>query len=524
MEILNLVVKNIVRLTLSLVLVVAVIFGGISLFNLINKDSNPVAEEEKREKAKLDQVIKVDTIIANLANIETPKAVSTKDIAKTGTILAGQQVTVTPEIAGNIKELRVGEGSVVKKGDLLATLENSSQLKNAIIAYNSAITLLQNAERLLNITNQSGQVNLSTFQEQFQQAQLNVEKAYVQLESTQAIRYSQFEVADINSATANLQKRLTEESVSNSQPTLNTETAQTYNASSTETDYYSQYLQDAIEQNQNVSQVKSRDLEILQGQAQDDQNYINLESAGIQLSLLGKQMQLTELQNQSSIINAKNQIVQIRQQLESAKVSLSLGEIRSPINGMVSNLTVTNGSRINPGETILTVVNFDEIKVKLFLSPVELQTIASTSRQNLKIKIEVLGEEFEAKINYLGLIANPQTRTIPVELSPVFKNMNSKNKFIPNSFAKAKFSIPQELAVASNTQPTNDGIPLSALVKDGNELQVAVVKNGTASFKSIEIAPRITKGKVRILAGISNGDQIILNPTNLTNGSKVTTK
>lgn len=531
MEILNLVVKNIVKLVVTIGVIVIVVFGAITAYNWAFADKDPVATEQSFEK-KNGKIV-VDTVVAYLAKNEAVKVVkpteNSKTISKTGTILAGQEVAVTPEISGNIKQLFVKEGSLVKKGQVLATLENSSQLKNTVVSYNSALALLRNAEALLNITAASGQVSLSTYQEQFASAQLNVEKAAIQLDSTRAIRFEQQDLADINQATQTLQQELTN-STSQTQKSQSG-TTQTYNSSieglpDSESEYYQEYLQDAVTKNQQVSQVKSRELENLQGAVQDDMNYLGVEAAQIQLSLLAKQMQGTELQNQASIINSQNQIIQIRQQLESAKVGLSQGEIRSPINGVVTNLNITAGSKVNPGEMMFRVTNFDEINIKLFLSPNELFELVG--RSNLNVNVELMGQTVPATINYFGMVANPQTRTIPVEVSPRFTSEAQKSRFIPNTFAKVKFEFKNKTVVAqtesAETKDDNFKLPITALIKEDSKFKVAVVTDEVVAFKAVELAPGIKAGKAAIKSGIQDGEVVILNPANLNEGDKVTTK
>jgi multidrug efflux pump subunit AcrA (membrane-fusion protein) len=536
MEILNLVVKNIVKLAVTIGIIVAVVFGAITAYNWAFADKDPVATEQSFEK-KNGKII-VDTVVAYLAKNDPIKSSkpteNSKTISKTGTILAGQEVAVSPEISGNIKQLLVKEGSLVKKGQVLATLENSSQLKNTVVSYNSALALLRNAETLLNITAASGQVSLSTYNEQFASAQLNVEKAAIQLDSTRVIRFEQQDLADINQATQTLQQELTSSTANTGTTSQNQNTqsgsTQTYNAAidglpSIESDYYQEYLQDAVSKNQQVSQVKTRELENLQGEVQDDMNYLGVEAAQIQLSLLAKQMQGTELQNQASIVNAQNQIIQIRQQLESAKVGLSQGEIRSPINGVVTNLTITAGSKVNPGEMMFRVTNFDEINIKLFLSPNELFELVG--RSNLNVNVELMGQTVPATINYFGMVANPQTRTIPVEVSPRFSSEAQKSRFIPNTFAKVMFEFKNRTAVAENvaTERNDDfRLPITALLKQDSSFKVAVVSDEVVAFKAVELAPGIKAGKAAIKSGITDGEVVILNPANLNEGDKVTTK
>jgi multidrug efflux pump subunit AcrA (membrane-fusion protein) len=501
--------SNLAKTAITIVSIIAII--GLLVF-IVGK---LFSTEETLDLSKTP-TLKV-TLAKETANPEsktTKTSSATTAIAKTGTILAGQEVAVSAEIAANISNLKVSEGMVVKQGQVLATLGNSTQLKSAVSSYNSTIQLLNNAEKLLNISVQSAGVNRSTFQEQFENARINIEKAAIQLESTQTIRYQQELIQDINEGTQELQKELTPASTSSDTATLALSDA--YNASETEDALYQDYLKDAIANNQTVAAKKTDDLADFQGMVQDDNNYLTLQSAELQLSSLSKQLALSDLRSEAEIINAANQIVQIRQQLESAKISLSQGQITSPISGVVTNLSVTDGDRTNPGQEMFKIVNLNQINIKLYLSANEIFELLSIPKSKLQIEVDVLGTKVPARLSYIGVSANSQTRTIPVEVTPLITKQNDKVKFIPNTFAKVSFKAPEKTATKSLTDQTatedNFTVPATALVIKEGQILVAVVEDNEIVMKEVVLAPPIKNGRVAIKSGIADGTEILLNP------------
>ncbi len=498
--------SNIAKIAITIIGIVVIIallvFASSKLFKSEEKldlSKNPTLKVQLAKETKNE---------SKLATTQVIPAIS-----KTGTILAGQEVSVSAEITANITSLKVSEGTLVKQGQVLATLGNSTQLKTAVSSYNSTIQLLNNAEKLLNISVQSAGVNRSTFAEQFENARINIEKAAIQLESTQTIRYQQENIQDINEGTAELQKELTPAPT----PATSSETVATaYNAAETEDALYQEYLKDAITNNQTVAAKKTDDLADFQGIIQDDNNYLTLQSAELQLLSIAKQLQLSDLRSEAEIIGVANQIVQIRQQLESAKLSLSQGQITSPISGVVTNLSVTDGDRTNPGEEMFKIVNLDQINIKLYLSANEIFELLSIPKNKLKIEVDVMGTKVPAKLSYIGVSANSQTRTIPVEVSPQFSQQKQKMKFIPNTFSKVSFVAP---APTSKTQTAaelgidaNFTVPVTALVFNAGKTLVAVVENNKIVMKPVVLAPPIKNGRVAIKSGIAEGTEILLNP------------
>ena len=85
----------------------------ISVFSCKDQKNAPPTD-----KKQPDTALKVNGIIAS-------KVSRTENIKTTGTILPGEKVEVKSEISGRITQLYFKEGSVVKKGQILARLDDS---------------------------------------------------------------------------------------------------------------------------------------------------------------------------------------------------------------------------------------------------------------------------------------------------------------------------------------------------------------------------------------------------------------
>jgi RND family efflux transporter MFP subunit len=72
-------------------------------------------------------VLEVETVQASIQSSSNPNA-GTPILTASGYLVARKQSVVSSRIQGRITELRVEEGSVVKEGDVLATLDNADYL------------------------------------------------------------------------------------------------------------------------------------------------------------------------------------------------------------------------------------------------------------------------------------------------------------------------------------------------------------------------------------------------------------
>ncbi len=100
-----------------------------------------------------------------------------------GTIEPSDILYVTPKVAGEIQQVRVSAGDVVKQGQALCKIDNKKQIDNAKIQMDSAAVALQNAQSNLNrmqVLFASGDISAQSFEQvqvQARSAQLQYQAA-----------------------------------------------------------------------------------------------------------------------------------------------------------------------------------------------------------------------------------------------------------------------------------------------------------------------------------------------------------
>ena len=100
-----------------------------------------------------------------------------------GTIEPSDILYVTPKVAGEIQQVRVSAGDVVKQGQALCKIDNKKQIDNAKIQMDTAAVALQNAQSNLNrmqVLFASGDISAQSFEQvqvQARSAQLQYQAA-----------------------------------------------------------------------------------------------------------------------------------------------------------------------------------------------------------------------------------------------------------------------------------------------------------------------------------------------------------
>lgn len=500
--------KTVFKIILSLVIIAILIWGGIKIYNKYVNDTpptdDPIEDPVEDPDNGDDDAVKVEVIEAEIdEEYNDPIEPDEDSFSKTGVIVADQEIEILPDVSALVSTINVNEGDQVTAGQSLANLSDSIQIKQAIASYNGALAQLQNAQRILQTTQQSNYLTQTTFQNQIRTAQNNIQNAYDNLNTTQIIRYEQYQLEDSQRFGQDMQADLQAQQAN--------QEADTRGAAETDP----ANLQDKIDYNSKFNVHQSRYVQQLQGQSQDRQNYRSVQEAQNQMDQLLKQLSGTRVQGDLQALNVQSQVLQIQSQLEQAKINLEAGKIESPINGVVTRVNVRPGDKVSQQTAMFTITNFDSIIATANLTAEE----AIQLNENTSTSIEVLGTKIPAQIISLSLTADPQTKTIPVKVVPTIE---VTTPMIPNTFTKINFD-PSQNNEPAPVDPNTFTLPVSIMQFHEDGIYVPVIENDKVTYKKITLALPVQNGRAGIKSGLEDGDLVITSHSDLEEGTKVTT-
>jgi HlyD family secretion protein len=274
-------------------------------------------------------------------------------------IVTTNDVIVSPQIAGQIGELLVKEGDVVKKDQLVATIK-PDELQADTAYYRS------------NVAGLSSQVQESEAALRFQQRQTTDQIA--QAESTVASIEAQ-----VKSAAADLENaRLTY--------TRTQDLAQQKVASAQELDQARTAF--------NSAQAK---LDALNKQVEAQRSTVALARANAeQVSVRRSQVQANEHMQAAAAA-----------QQTKADVRLRYAEIHAPIDGIVDVRAVRAGEVVTPGQPVVTLINPDDLWVRADVEETYVDRV--TIGRKLTVRLPS-GDEREGTVFYRGVDAGFATQ------------------------------------------------------------------------------------------------------------------
>jgi RND family efflux transporter MFP subunit len=183
--------------------------------------------------------------------------------------------------------------------------------------------------------------------------------------------------------------------------------------------------------------------------------------------------------------------------------SRAVVDLPSPIDGVVTNISVSVGEMAHPGRPLATVADLSRIKASLTVSESDLDMI----RLDQTIRTFcVRGECIEGKVTKVPMSAEPMTRLFSVE------------GVIENPAGKLRPGTLHEVEILVAERANGLAIPLDALGEEKGQQFVYVVseQNGKliAKVVPVKIGLILTR-ELEVIEGLSAGDLVVVNGQNL---------
>jgi cobalt-zinc-cadmium efflux system membrane fusion protein len=176
--------------------------------------------------------------------------------------------------------------------------------------------------------------------------------------------------------------------------------------------------------------------------------------------------------------------------------------LRAPIDGTCVERPATAGMevRADAGAPLLTIADLASLWVLADVYERDLGQVATGQSATVRVPAYPT-EAFTGKVSHVGDLVDPQTRT--VKLRVVVDNKDGRLK--PEMFAKVMLS-----AARVDGAPKILSVPAEAVLSDGEASAVIVAReSGRFQKRTIEVGAE-QDGKVRILAGLSPGENVVV--------------
>jgi HlyD family secretion protein len=218
---------------------------------------------------------------------------------------------------------------------------------------------------------------------------------------------------------------------------------------------------------------------------------------------------LQTVSRQAALEQAQGQLTSAKGKYAGAEAQVSYSEIRSPIDGIVTDRALFAGETAAAGSSLITVMDTSALLAKVHLS----QTVAQRIKTGDDATVTVPGvaEPIPAKVSLVSPALDPGSTTVEIWLR------------IDNRKGTLKAGTPVRTSITGRTIPAAIKIPLAAVLtaQDGTKSVMIVGSDGLAHRKSVQLG--IQDGEdVQVVSGVGTGDTVITEGAyGLDDGTKV---
>lgn len=419
-----------------------------------------------------------------------------QELSLTADVGPQSSVTIVPKVGGTLEEIKVKLGDRVKKGGIIAKIEDREYLlgvKQAEAAFSAAKTqwtlvkataqteFLSSLEQI-KAALKMAQANLDKIRKGARKEEIErVDAAY-----KQALANAQTMEKDLNRARDNYEKG----AISDQQFDL-------------------AELQFKVAQAGLESAKANLDL-IKKGAGEEDIKVVEAQVEQTQASLKSLRSLEEAKSWEAKIKGAEAQAEQAELALELAKIRLEDCTIKAPISGIISKRFVDAGAMVGPAQPLVSIVDVDTVKLLTHVSDEDIDLVKLTQRVGVKVDT-YLDRVFEVKEINISPVMDSLSRKIEVEI----KISNPDYLMKPGMFPRVRLLVQRDNTLL---------IPEEAVMEREGEKQVFVVRNNIVHLQKISTG--LERGElVEVLSGLKEGEEVVISgQSNLEDGDKVVAK
>lgn len=205
---------------------------------------------------------------------------------------------------------------------------------------------------------------------------------------------------------------------------------------------------------------------------------------------------LEKVSRSAELSSATGQLQQAQGQYQQAQAMLSYSEIRSPINGYVTDRPLYAGEMAAAGAPLLTVMDLDVLVAKAHLPQPEVAGLAVGAPA--QVVVPGFSAPVSGKVMLVSPALDPGSTTVEIWI-----RIENKNKHLQPG-------TPVHVAIQSRVIPDALVVPAAAIMQNaGGEQHVMIVgADNVAHSQEVKIGIE-SEGQAQILSGIVAGAQVI---------------
>jgi HlyD family secretion protein len=208
---------------------------------------------------------------------------------------------------------------------------------------------------------------------------------------------------------------------------------------------------------------------------------------------LGSQKAVTR---EAAIQSAKGQLLSAQGKYEGAQAGVSYSEIRSPIDGVVTDRPLFAGEIAAAGQALVTVMDVSSLLAKMHLSQKQAQKMHVGDEA--EVMVPGIDDAVKGKVTLISPALDPGSTTVEIWVK------------ISNQGGVLKAGTPVKVTIALKTIENSLVVPTAAIVTDsaGKKQVMVISSDNTAHHRNVELG--ISQDDMtQIINGLQVGEKVI---------------
>lgn len=205
---------------------------------------------------------------------------------------------------------------------------------------------------------------------------------------------------------------------------------------------------------------------------------------------------LKNITRAAAIQSAQGQLTSAKGRYEGAEAQVDYSEIRSPIDGVVTERPLYAGETAPTGTPLITIMETRTLLAKLHIAESQAQQLHPGA--DAEITVPGVDAPVPAKVSMISPALDPGSATVEIWLT------------VDNKSGALKVGTPVKSSIVGKTVSNTLTIPLSAVLtaEDGSKSVMVVAPDGTAQPRKITLG--INNGEdAQVLSGLTPSDNVI---------------
>jgi HlyD family secretion protein len=205
---------------------------------------------------------------------------------------------------------------------------------------------------------------------------------------------------------------------------------------------------------------------------------------------------VTATTQKTSKQTAEGQLTSAQGKLMSAEAQVNYAQLRSPIDGVVTDRPLFPGETAQSGATVITVMDTSSLLAKLHLAQSSAQKLHMGDKA--EVKVASIDDPLEGAISFISPALDAGSTTVEVWVK------------LSNNKGTLKVGTPVHTTLSGTTIKSAMQVPAAAIIPatDGSTAVAVVASDGTAHKKAVKVGIR-TPETVQILSGLAPTDNVI---------------